>query len=527
MRQFAVAVVSAALLGALSACGGAAQPGASSESEATQLGVFPAKASAARSVLDPLYALARPASDQVANPASSKARKDAPLSSHAPPARNLLTMHALADFEQVPLYSGPDLRSEKLGFLRIGSRLRVTASQGDRGCPGGWFQLADGAFACANKGLKVQPSPPEKPFESRAGQFTHIPYTWARVQDNRTPLWSSLPSRRELARARKAAASQPQTEPGQEAAQQEVQRPLYSAQGPGSELPLDSEQPWLAKDCLVSLDLPVEHIGHRFWKTAQGAYVQADALADYQVQDFRGQYVQHGKSLQQIAFVGFKGAPSRIVTAQGQWKAGPRVPARRAVEVFQRANHEGEQWSRIEENLWLPSSTLIQARAATMPAQVAKGEKWLDLDLSRQTLVAYQGDSPIYFTLMSSGLSGSGGEKSETPIGQWRIYSKEKSSDMGGAPHNDPTDFIQDVPWVMYFSGRYAIHGAFWHGRFGQPNSRGGINLGPSDAHWLFSWTGPQLPLDWHGVLQSRLNPGTLISIRGMTPQQTTADQQG
>lgn len=525
MRQLGVATVSSVLLGSLAACGGAPHRSESSERTSTQLGVFPSKVAQPRSVLDSLYALARPASDKITNPSLTKEHgSDPALFDHSPPARNLLTMHALAVLEKVPLYAGPDLKSEKMGFLRLGSRLRVTASQGDAGCPGGWFQLAHGAFACASKGLTVGTTPPAQPFEPRLGHSAHIPYTWARVQSERTPLWSSLPSKRELARARKIAAK---LEQGSISAKQSPPRPLLSAQGPGSALPLDGELPWLAKDYLLSLDRPVEHIGRRFWRTSRGAYVQADTLADHQGQDFRGQYLPPGKSLQQIAFVGLKGSPSRIVRGDGNWEEGPRIPARRAVEVFQRASFDGTQWSRIEEDLWLPSDALIQARNANMPAQVASDEKWLDLDLSRQTLVAYRGASPVYFTLMSSGVPELRGQKSETPVGKWRIYSKEKSSDMSTARQSDSSIFIQDVPWVMYFSDSYAIHGAFWHERFGQPSSPGGINLGPSDARWLFSWTSPQLPLGWHGVLQSRLNPGTLISIRGITPPQVTPEQQG
>ena len=59
---------------------------------------------------------------------------------------------------------------------------------------------------------------------------------------------------------------------------------------------------------------------------------------------------------------------------------------------------------------------------------------------------------------------------------------------------------IEDVPWIMYFDGSYALHGAFWHANFGHPMSHGCINLSPADARELFGWTEPHLPDGWHGV---------------------------
>jgi hypothetical protein len=65
----------------------------------------------------------------------------------------------------------------------------------------------------------------------------------------------------------------------------------------------------------------------------------------------------------------------------------------------------------------------------------------------------------------------------------------------------------------MYFEGSYALHGAFWHDRFGQVRSHGCVNLAPEDARWLFRWTTPLLPAGWHGVVAPRPNIGTWVFI--------------
>jgi lipoprotein-anchoring transpeptidase ErfK/SrfK len=65
----------------------------------------------------------------------------------------------------------------------------------------------------------------------------------------------------------------------------------------------------------------------------------------------------------------------------------------------------------------------------------------------------------------------------------------------------------------MYFSGSVALHAAFWHEKFGRVRSHGCVNLAPMDAHWLFDWAGPRLPVGWHGVLSTAEQPGTFVVI--------------
>jgi hypothetical protein len=66
----------------------------------------------------------------------------------------------------------------------------------------------------------------------------------------------------------------------------------------------------------------------------------------------------------------------------------------------------------------------------------------------------------------------------------------------------------------MFFEGSYALHGSFWHRGYGYVRSHGCVNLGPSDARWLFLWTTPFLPEGWHGVHAADDSPGTTVIIR-------------
>jgi lipoprotein-anchoring transpeptidase ErfK/SrfK len=130
------------------------------------------------------------------------------------------------------------------------------------------------------------------------------------------------------------------------------------------------------------------------------------------------------------------------------------------------------------------------------------------VDLSSQTLVAYEGDRAVFATLVSSGREGF-----ETPTGTIRIQSKHVSATMDDTASATEAYSIEDVPWTMYFEGSFALHAALWHDQFGRPRSHGCVNLAPADARWLFQWTGPVLPPGWHGVVASSRRQGSWVHI--------------
>ncbi len=106
------------------------------------------------------------------------------------------------------------------------------------------------------------------------------------------------------------------------------------------------------------------------------------------------------------------------------------------------------------------------------------GERWIDINLSEQLLIAYEGDTPVRWVWVSTG-------KWQTPtvVGQYRVYRKYESTLMTGDDYSLP-----NVPFVMYFYKGYAIHGTYWHMNFGYPMSHGCVNAPSSEAEWLFYW---------------------------------------
>ena len=60
---------------------------------------------------------------------------------------------------------------------------------------------------------------------------------------------------------------------------------------------------------------------------------------------------------------------------------------------------------------------------------------------------------------------------------------------------------------IFIFHGHHALHGAYWHDKFGRPKSHGCINLSPEDARRLFFCTEPAVPPGWHGAARSLTRP--------------------
>lgn len=114
---------------------------------------------------------------------------------------------------------------------------------------------------------------------------------------------------------------------------------------------------------------------------------------------------------------------------------------------------------------------------SAVPA-ASDGRRWIDVNLSSQTLTAWQGNTAVMYTNISSGVAGT-----PTITGHFTIGRKYQSQTMVGADYRIP-----NVPWVMYFYGGYAIHGTYWHNMFGTPMSHGCVNMRVGEAQTLFNW---------------------------------------
>ncbi len=187
------------------------------------------------------------------------------------------------------------------------------------------------------------------------------------------------------------------------------------------------------------------------------------------------------------AFAGPEQASVMYVVQRGDTLA--RIAARYGVSVGALAAANGIR----NANLIYTGQRLVISGAsspapAPQPAPAPSAGRWIDINLSQQRLTAYQGQTLVLSTLISSGIAGR-----NTPTGRFAVRTKIPAQRMTGPGYNLP-----NVPWVMYFAGANAIHGAYWHNNFGRPMSHGCVNMRISEAQWLYNWASIGTPVVVH-----------------------------
>jgi hypothetical protein len=147
----------------------------------------------------------------------------------------------------------------------------------------------------------------------------------------------------------------------------------------------------------------------------------------------------------------------------------------------------------------VPSWAVNEVRKIPRPPGTGDNPQWFDADLGEQVLVLYQNDRPVYATLVSSG------RNDATPLGNYPVWARVAAITMKSQPYDDKNYFVNMVPWSTFFQAHNAIHGAYWHDRFGSVKSHGCINVAPLDAHYVFESLQPGLPPGWTSVRPAEL----------------------
>lgn len=242
--------------------------------------------------------------------------------------------------------------------------------------------------------------------------------------------------------------------------------------------------------------------GSRFVRTDEG-WIAADEATIVNEIDFRGQTLGAGAVGQPLAFV--RARDARVHDARGV-RTGDRIdaqtwlgPVGNTVEVGKRSIID------VGKGRYLDRRD-VAVLSWPAPPKVAADERWIDVDLSEQVLVAYQGTTPIFATLVSTA-------RTTTPVGEFRIEKKRPYSRMRSKPHFR-TKWDTYTPWVISIKGRIAIHAVYWHEEFGKARSMGCVNVSPRDAKFLWDFTYPALPAGWVRIEADEKDQPTLVRIR-------------
>lgn len=189
----------------------------------------------------------------------------------------------------------------------------------------------------------------------------------------------------------------------------------------------------------------------------------------------------------------------------------------RVIEV--KPDDAGYLWYKVDDDKKEAKSFYVLARhmRRIAPEELTPlspgARKRLEVSLADQRLDAYENDSLVFSTLISSGGGGFA-----TPKGEHAVVYKQISRHMYSDPEqeafSDPDFFdLPGVPFNVFFTTMgHAIHGTYWHGDYGRPRSHGCLNVTPEAARWIWRWTEP---VSLYTVLAngSSSEPGTPVIV--------------
>ncbi len=300
----------------------------------------------------------------------------------------------------------------------------------------------------------------------------------------------------------------------------------------------------MVKGFFVALDKDMRENGARWWKTTGNLIAPYERIYQHKsASEFKGVWLNEtpaadanagdggapvatrlptpdickaGSKSQVGIILYYKAKKYELSPSRKAAAAGDSLPRHSVVRLTgETVNINGAIYEQTDEGFWVRSNEMTKTKPGEPPRDLAPGEKWIDVNVKTQTLVAYEGDKAVYATAVSTGKEDKQDKEKDhhTPTGTWRIREKHIAATMDGDVASDGPYSIEDVPWIMYFNGSYALHGAFWHNNFGRMQSHGCVNLAPKDARELFGWTEPRMPDGWHGVWSTPEKQGTRVVV--------------
>ncbi len=391
------------------------------------------------------------------------ASADADLAETAAPAPSWAKSVEVVN-DGAPVMLSPDSESRRRGTVGAGTRLGFTRRVFGKGCSTGvWYQTRDELFICEEH-VEPSPAPPGPKRDLLLDRSRRLPQRYAFVRFDGTRAYAH-PS--------------------------DYFRNDYSeALGKGYGIVITGEQ---------------VYEGVEFIRTRRHLWIERGSVHFVDGSTFRGVKLARGAALD-LAWVSIRPAklyerPQGRVLGQLQRHSVVRIGASKGA------------WTKLRGGGWVKTAALARSQLVDPPEGVGPTDRWIDIDIDQQVLVAYEGPWPIFATLVSTGRDS---RQSETPVGVFQIWAKLEYSDMDDIERTDVEKnySIQDVPWVQFFKGSYGFHAAFWHDDFGRRRSHGCINLSPADARYLFQLTEPVLPPGWNAILPMPEDRPTTVQVR-------------
>ena len=349
------------------------------------------------------------------------------------------------------VYAAPDLTSEPLGKIIVGTRLPVGESiAGDKLCKM-WLAVAPRGWVCARY-TKPSTLPPVAVVQPEVPSGKILPQDYYGIK-----------------KGTKRYATEDDVRAG-------IARP----------------EPKVQSTYMITKDKETVDIDGVIYATTSVGLVAASDLYKHWPSTFAGvDLVKTPPPAWPFAWV--VAANRKTVTARATAdKKGAEAGTfahREIVPVLE----EAAGFVRVADGQWIDRASLRIARKQPRPAVDAAHTKWIDLDRDEQVMVAYDGETPVFATLFSSGR-----RSKDTPAALYRIRSKSAVTKMAAEEREASHYEVSEVPWATRFRSGLYFHAAYWHDQFGTAKSHGCVNLSPLDAKWVYDWTEPTMPVGWN-----------------------------
>lgn len=389
----------------------------------------------------------------------------------------------------VPVYDRPSRRGRELGELHAGATVaRAATPVARKGCDGGWYAIHPRGFVCAGAGAGATVDLAHPTLAAMALQPDRgavLPYTYARaVRD--TTLFSADPSQDDRVRA---------------------VGPLRAKSGFAVVGSWTAAAPSRGK--------------LRLAMTTDGRFVPAEDLEALKPSSFAGVALDEKVRLP-MAFVVKRGVHA-FSFRDGEPHKEEALDYHARVELTGKRRAAGgvEYWAAAGDRfVRLTDVTLVRERHE-FPQFATGTRKWIDVSIVTGTLVAYEGKTPKFATLVSVGRDRLGnataqeGTEAVTRRGEFTVTAKRLTVLPAPAASDEIAVTHDDAPWALELSSGQRLVGAYFHDRFGIEHGPGDIQVSAADASTLFRWVEPQLPEGWHAVkVAEGAEAGTIVNVR-------------
>ncbi|TVR18619.1 MAG: murein L,D-transpeptidase [Anaerolineaceae bacterium] len=182
-----------------------------------------------------------------------------------------------------------------------------------------------------------------------------------------------------------------------------------------------------------------------------------------------------------MAWLLIPGRPSQFPGGE-EHDDNPYLSRYTRLSIYDEYEIDGWRWYQIGVDQWIHQTHVAKIEPIERPEGL-EVERWVSVDLYEQTLIAYEGQTPVFATLVSTGLP-----NFDTREGLFHVYVRYERGRMSWLENTPNFYYLQEVPWIQYFDGMIGLHGVYWHDGFGYRRSRGCVNLSITDADWVYRW---------------------------------------